>query len=225
MNFSFIKPCVTFPSCNIYRLVTGQMASNCYLVADKETDGIIIIDSGDDAEYIIDTVIRFRAIPRAIVATHGHFDHVLGGFAVQQTFDVPFYLNPKDKFLLDRMQGSARHFLGVRHADPPPIVTNDLLEGTEIRLGKNVLRSFASPGHTPGSMSISLEGYRMLFVGDVMFAGGGTGSTDHSYSERSILIASIQRICSLPLDTVILPGHGEATTVQRERKYNNVLSL
>lgn len=225
MNLSFITPCVSFPSLDIYRLVTGIMASNCYILADKETANMIIIDPGDDPEYIVNTVTQLGGIPMAIVATHGHFDHVLGGFTVEHSFDVPFYMNPKDKFLLDRMQQSARHFLGVRQVDPPPIITNDLLEGTEIRFGKNILRSFSSPGHTPGSMTLTVKGCRVMFVGDVLFADGGTGRTDQSYADRSALISSITQILTFPPDTIILSGHGEQTTIQQEKKYNNASSL
>lgn len=220
MSLSFIQPCVTFSSCNIYRLVTGGMASNCYFLVDKETSGMIIIDPGDDPEYIVDTVARLGANPLAIVATHGHFDHILGGFVVERTFDAPFYLNPKDKFLLDRMQGSARHFLGVRLVDPPPLVTHDLLEGTEMRFGKHVLRSFASPGHTPGSMFLTIKNSHVVFVGDVMFAGGGTGRTDFSYSDRHILLQSIGQIMKLPDQTIVFSGHGEPTTVGKEKMYH-----
>ncbi len=225
MNLSLITPCVAFSSCDIYRLVTGGMASNCYILVDKETREMIVIDPGDDPEYIVDTVTRLGGTPIAIVATHGHFDHILGGFAVQHAFDVPFYVNPKDKFLLDRMQESARHFLGVRLVDPPAVVTNDLLENTEMRFGKNVLQSFASPGHTPGSMSLTIKNRHVVFVGDVMFANGGMGRTDFSYSDRIALTSSIRKICSLPLDTVLLPGHGERTTVRQEKIYNDVLSV
>ena len=77
MSLSFIKPYVSFPSCDIYRLVTGVMESNCYLLEDKETREMIVIDPGDDPEYIVDTVTRLGGTPMAIVATHGHFDHIL----------------------------------------------------------------------------------------------------------------------------------------------------
>lgn len=225
MNLSFIQPSVTFPSCNIYQLVTGAMASNCYLLEDRETSGMVIIDPGDDPEYIVNTVTQLGGIPMAIVATHGHFDHVLGGFAVQHGFGVPFYMNQKDRFLLDRMQESARHFLGVRLVDPPPTITHDLLEGNEIRFGKTILSSFSSPGHTPGSMTLTVKGCRVLFVGDVLFANGGRGRIDHSYADRSDLTSSITQILSFPPDTIILSGHGEQTTIQQEKTYNNASSL
>lgn len=220
MNLSFIRPRVSFPSLDIYQLATGGMASNCYLLVDKETAGMIIIDPGDDPEYIGETILRFHASPQAIVATHGHFDHILGGFTLQHAFRVPFYLNSKDMFLLGRMQESARYFLGVRDVDPPPNVTNDLLEGTEIRFGKNVLRSFPSPGHTPGSVSLTIKNRHVIFVGDVLFAGGGTGRTDFSYSDRKTLILSIRRIMKFPDETIVFSGHGEPTTVGKEKMYH-----
>lgn len=185
---------------NIETLVVGSMATNCYIVDD------IIIDPGDDAEYIISHLTQK---PSMIVATHGHFDHIMAAYAIQLAYNIPFYIHKDDIFLLANMQSSAQHFLGLKEIDPPPVATPI----------KN--NSFIhTPGHTPGS--ICLKFGDALLVGDTVFAGGAVGRTDFSYSDKEQLHQSIERILKLSGGTRILPGHGQATTVQTEKKYHTI---
>lgn len=172
-------------------LVVGQMATNCYIVGD------IIIDPGDDAEYIMS---RLDAKPRMIVATHGHFDHIMAAFALQRAYNIPFYIHKDDEFLLKNMRSSAKHFLGLPDVDPPPVPSR--LQGISF---------IHTPGHTPGS--ICLKFGDELFVGDTLFAGGGIGRTDFSYSNKKDLEKSIHTILSFPKETKLFPGHGESFTI------------
>jgi glyoxylase-like metal-dependent hydrolase (beta-lactamase superfamily II) len=153
----------------------------------------MIIDPGDDAEYIM---THLSQKPSMIVATHGHFDHIMAAYAIQIAFNIPFYIHPKDIFLLKMMQSSAKHFLGLPHVDPPPIPTPI----------KN-LPFIHTPGHTPGSICLQLDD--ILIVGDTIFADGSVGRSDHSYSDPAKLSKSIGTIRSYPKNTRILPGHGE----------------
>lgn len=175
----------------IKTLVVGQMATNCYIADD------IIIDPGDDAEYIIS---HLSSKPRMIIATHGHFDHVMAAYALQLAYNLPFYIHEGDIFLLSRMQSSAKHFLKLPHVDPPPKPSP-----------LSHIHYIHTPGHTPGS--ISLQFGDTLIVGDTMFADGAVGRTDHSYSDPLALSDSIQKIRSLPKGTRILPGHGKEFTL------------
>lgn len=185
---------------NIQTLVVGQMATNCYIVQDG--DASIIIDPGDDAEYIISHVDN----PSMIVATHGHFDHIMAAFAIQLAFNIPFYIHEDDMFLLANMQSSAKHFLGLKDVDPPPKASP--------------IKDFPfvhTPGHTPGSICLSFGD--ALIVGDTIFAGGAVGRTDFSYSEPLKLSHSIKKILSYPPKTRLLPGHGEETTVELTKDF------
>jgi len=177
---------------NIQTLVVGSMATNCYIA------GGMIIDPGDDAEYIMDHI---RETPTMIVATHGHFDHIMASYAIQQAYNIPLYIHEKDIFLLSRMQESAKHFLGLRDVDPPPKPTP---------LPKT-LSFIHTPGHTPGSICLKFD--NTLIVGDTVFAGGAVGRTDFSYSSPLELSASVNNIMSYPKGTRILPGHGEEFTL------------
>lgn len=183
---------------DIITLPVGQMAANCYIV------GNVIIDPGDDAEYIMS---HCREHPTLIIATHGHFDHIMAAFAIQKTYNIPVYLHANDIFLVKRMRESAKHFLGIT-TDPPPDITpmtSDVYAG---------FRVFHTPGHTPGSICLVGEG--MIFTGDTIFADGAVGRTDHSYSSPDDLHTSITTILELPADTIIYPGHGEPSTVGKE---------
>ncbi len=183
---------------NIDTLVVGQMATNCYIV-----DGIII-DPGDDAEYIMS---HCKIPPTMIVATHGHFDHIMAAYALQLAYNIPFYIHESDVFLLSRMQSSARHFLGVKDVDPPPVPSKI-----------QDLPFIHTPGHTPGSICLPIGD--VLFTGDTIFAGGAVGRTDHEYSDKVALSHSIQTILSLPPETKLFPGHGSETTVQQEARFH-----
>jgi hydroxyacylglutathione hydrolase len=193
---------------NIHKLVVGQMASNCYIVSDSNQT--IIIDPGDDAEHISDVLVRLRLTPNFIVATHGHFDHIMAAFALQVTYNIPLNMHKSDAFLLEYMQSSAKHYLGLPSVDPPPKINKFVNEGDTIA-GLTILHT---PGHTPGC--ISLVGDGVIFTGDTIFAHGGIGRTDFSYSNSQDLQASVKKILRLPASTIIYPGHGEETRVQYE---------
>lgn len=180
-------------------LVVGQMAANCYVVSDgNET---VIIDPGDDGQHIMSKIDGPLA---AIIATHGHSDHVTAAFEVQTALGAPFYMHAGDIFFLERMK--------VPNTDPPPTVTKTLSDGDILPLGLHVIHT---PGHTQGS--ITLLGDGIAFVGDTIFADGAVGRTDFSYSRPMDLAASIQKILALPKETVLYCGHGEPTTVAKER--------
>jgi len=173
------------------------MAANCYLVHDGNE--AIIIDPGDDGQYILS---KLKVPLVAIIATHGHSDHVTAAFEIQTALNTPFYIHARDIFLLDRMR--------VPRTDPPPKVDKTINDGDILPLG---LRVMHTPGHTPGGIVLYAPESHIAFVGDVLFAGGGVGRTDFRYSNAHELTRSIQKILNLPKETILYPGHGEPTSV------------
>lgn len=206
----------------ITSLQLGQMAANCYIISDPESHQAIIVDPGDDAEYITDTIATKKLEPRCMVATHGHFDHIMAGFAVQHAYNIPFFLNAADIFLANRMRQTAMHFLGISVIDPPPTPTSNLQGGDTMRIGDTRIAIIATPGHTPGSIALYHAQSSFVIVGDVLFADGAVGRTDHDYSSTVDLRNSIKAILQLPDHTRILPGHGEESSVDLAKMHLRV---
>ncbi len=203
----------------IKTLQVGQMAANCYICV--SAGEAIIIDPGDDAQYIIETVSALGVTPTCIIATHGHFDHIMAAFEVQETFKIPFLLHPEDAFLVARMRETAEHFLNISIVEPPPHIDGTLSDGQSIPVGEHTLQIMHTPGHTPGSVCIFSASESTLFTGDTVFADGNVGRTDFSYSRISDLRNSIANIITKNASH-ILPGHGRACTTEELVSYDIV---
>lgn len=204
---------------DIHTFPVGQMQANCYICVDEKTQKSLIIDPGDDATYILDQIIRLNITPIGIVATHGHFDHIMGAFEIQIALDIPFYLHRDDWFLLNTMAGSAKHFLGISYCDPAPQNPIDLSTISSIPFGNSEFSLLHVPGHTPGSIALFDKKDLKILSGDVLFAQGGRGRTDFLYSNNKDLLNSLERIFCLPENTVVYPGHGDITKLISERIY------
>lgn len=198
-------------------LTVGQMAANCYLVRDRASGEMLIIDPGEDADYITGHITRLEGTPVGIIATHGHFDHILAAGALQMIYDIPFYMSREDTFLLRRMQDSARHFLGRNVSELPPGRVSAVGDDQSLKVGSGKLTVYRTAGHTPGSICLYDKNAGAIFTGDTIFAGGGVGRVDFSYSDRQKLTASLSFILALPGSTVLYPGHGATSTVEAEK--------
>ena len=204
----------------IEQLQVGALQTNCYLVI-ADTGQLLIVDPGDDADYIMRRIADIKGEPTAIVATHGHFDHLMAAYELQVNYGIHFLIHKKDEFLVRAMRESARHFLKV-DAGPVPNIDNHLQDGDNITLGKTEMKVIETPGHTPGSVALWSKEASMAFVGDLLFAQGAVGRTDFSYSSPKKLERSLQEILKLPPETALFTGHGLATTVSTERKHHKV---
>lgn len=207
-------------SITVTSLTVGSMQENCYVVACHDTSECVIIDPGDDATYISGKILAMQYKPIGIVATHGHFDHVMGALELQLVFSVPFMMHARDEFLLERMNETATHFLGRPVEEQPPQVTTTISEGMTLPIGSTSLQVLETPGHTPGSVCLYNEADAILFVGDVIFKGGAIGRTDFSYGRPLILRDSIDRLFELPPQTRVYPGHGDTIILEDEMVYH-----
>jgi hydroxyacylglutathione hydrolase len=203
-------------------LKVGQLQTNCYLFYDDDSRQCLIIDPGDDADLIVNQIKDLDLKPEAILATHGHFDHILAVAELKLAFKIPFYLNAKDAKILKRQQSTGQYFLGY---PVDPVVPPDkyLKAGVKVKAGKlppaGGLKVMATPGHTPGSVSFYCQKQNLVFGGDLIFSHGGYGRTDLKGGDFEQLQKSIAKILKLPAATMIYPGHGEKTQVKLERKY------
>lgn len=200
---------------NVDQLVLGSLSSNCYIISNSHDKTALIIDPVDSPEYIGEKLVSMGLTPLAMIATHGHFDHVLAAFGLEVFFpNLPFYIHKKDMFLLDRMQKTALYFSKNRVVSPSPQQVLDIAKFDRFILGKERLEILDLKGHTPGSIGVYLPLTQAVFVGDLLFAGGFVGSTDHEYSDKKELKKSIEKILHLPKKVKMYSGHGEMTLVE-----------
>src|SRR5215471_4037813 len=136
----------------IHTIVVGQLQTNCYIL---ESQGhSIIVDPGDEPERIIRFHKDIKAVPTSIIATHTHFDHVLGVEVIRKKFNVPFTIHRDDLPMLQSMQSRVRQFMGFE-VPPPPKVDSYVKDGEVLKLGDEALRVIHTPGHSLGSISLA----------------------------------------------------------------------
>ncbi len=197
--------------------VVGPLGCNCYVVGDPATKEAVVIDPGGDAALLIAELARLGVTVTAIVATHAHFDHLVAGEELRAHTGAPFHLHDDDRFLLDWWHESGRLFLGVE-LPPPPEIDAGADEGLVLTAGGTKLEVVHTPGHSPGS--ISLVGADALFSGDALFA-GSVGRTDLPGGDTQMLLDAIKsKLLAFDDSTPVYPGHGEATTVGKEKERN-----
>jgi glyoxylase-like metal-dependent hydrolase (beta-lactamase superfamily II) len=196
-------------------MVVGRLQTNCYIL--QSENELIIIDPGDEPERIIRFVKDLSLTPRLIVATHTHFDHVLGVERIRKDLHIPFAINKEDLEILESMQTRVQQFMGFS-VPPPPKVDQFLRDGQLITLGQNKVKVLHTPGHSPGS--ISLVGQGSVFTGDALF-NQSIGRTDLPGGDTDTLIRSItDRLFNLADDTIVYPGHGPETSIGDEKMAN-----
>jgi glyoxylase-like metal-dependent hydrolase (beta-lactamase superfamily II) len=203
----------------IHTLPLGQMQANCYIL---EKDGeCLIIDPSDTANFILEQVERRRLSITGIIATHGHFDHIMAVGEIQVSMKalnaqiLPLYIHKEDEFLLTRIVETARHFLGYEPGVIPVQTTKHLKPGKQ-KIGNYSFEVIHTPGHTPGSCCLYFKEDNVLFTGDLLFK-EGIGRYDFSYSDKDDLVKSLKTILKLPEDTIVYSGHGEETTIGDEK--------
>ncbi len=201
----------------IVQLPVGQLKSNCYLVTERDSGETIIVDPGEDADFIHRKLADSDLKPSKIIATHGHYDHVLAVLELKLVYKIPFLMHEDDEFLLENMSASAKYYSGIK-SGPIPKIDKYLEENDILTLGKYKLKVIHTPGHTPGSISIYNK--NILLVGDLIFERGAVGRTDFSYSDNKLLRNSIKKILTLPNGTIVYSGHGEKTKIGVEKKYH-----
>lgn len=195
----------------------GLLRSNSYVVFDEETREAVLIDAGDDAWLILETIHDNRLKLKAVYATHCHFDHVLAVNDLRQVVRVPFYIHRDDLETLMMGREMTRRFLGIDVPDPPS-PDGFVEEGMNIEVGSTSLRVIHTPGHSPGS--VCYYGEKILFSGDTLFK-GSVGRTDAPGGSTEQLVKSIvDKIFTLPDDVRVFPGHGPETTIGWEKKHN-----
>jgi hydroxyacylglutathione hydrolase len=218
----------------------GSFAANCYVIAAGPGEDCLIIDPGQDAATGIEEIVAARRLrPVAVLATHGHIDHIWSVTPVCDPAGIPAYIHPGDRALLtDPARGFSalagrQLFGGITFTEPADVI--ELADGMTLDLAGISLVVDHAPGHTPGSVTFRLPAYETaaagdiaevgaLFTGDLLFA-GSIGRTDLPGGDYETILGSLSRVClPLPDETVVLAGHGPVTTIGAERASNPFLS-
>ena len=210
----------------------GSFGTNCFVAASGPGERCLVIDPGQDAVTELDAILdKHRLTPGAVLLTHGHLDHTWSVVPVCGARDIPAYIHPADRAMLtDPLKGLSSAF-GAMIANMPvgePDEVRELPDNGVLEVAGLSLSVSLAPGHTPGSVVFGTEDggpdeQPVLFSGDLLFA-GSIGRTDFPGGSFPDMIASLARIV-LPLadDTLVLSGHGPATTIGRERASNPFL--
>ena len=192
---------------------THSFGSNTYIVF-SESECIII-----DPSIPFNRSLLREHRPRYIILTHAHFDHFLDIDSWQAETGATVLVSDRDRpALSDPFRNCYRLFLGADKGYFGECTS--VSDGDLLLVGDDAFKIIGCPGHTPGSVTILFDGH--AFVGDTVFAGGGYGRYDLPGGDPDSLLASIRAISALPDDTVLYPGHGEATTVKEYKKYFHI---
>ena len=198
----------------VIALTVGLLQTNCYLLVEPRTKQALIVDPGGEAELILGELRRRELAPVAILCTHGHPDHVSAAQALCREAGVTdVYMHPGDIELLSQF---ALPELGEVRL--PEFRRYD--EGDVVRLGESAVRVLHTPGHSPGSVCLAVDGQSDLLTGDLIFA-GGVGRFDLPGGSYPVLLSSLQRVVNeFPAETVLYPGHGPCSTLATELATN-----
>lgn len=196
----------------------GPLQENSWLLSDPGSRAAVLVDPGDEAPRLLAAVAASGCALQAIWLTHAHFDHVGAVAAILRDRQVPVLLHAFDRPLYDLAAASALRF-GLT-VEQPTGDTVSVTDGDVLRIGAAEFLVWHVPGHAPGHVAFIGEG--VCLSGDMLF-GGSIGRTDLPGCDARAMQRSLERLVTLPPDTRVLPGHGESTTIARERANNPFL--
>jgi len=201
----------------------GMLRCNCTILGDEATREAIVVDPGENVSEILTRLAAHKLTLKQIVITHGHIDHVGGAARLKRVTGAPVFLNQHDLPQLAMMEVQAG-WLGIQPPEvAPPDASAD--DGTRIGLPNFPGQVLHTPGHTEGSICLYFAPQQLLLAGDTLFA-GSIGRTDLPGGDgRKILHSIRERLLTLPDPVIVIPGHGQKTTIAKERETNPFFQL
>lgn len=200
----------------IRSVTVSECYTNCYICMNKDTKEGFIVDPGDDELKISVNVSRLEMIPKAILLTHGHFDHIGAVNQLKERYNIPVIVGAKEeKVLID-----SRMNLSSMFGEPVKVNGDKFLEdGENFQVAGFDIQYILTPGHTPGSGCFYIEEEQVLFSGDTLFQ-ASRGRTDFPGGSESDIIKSIKnKLLVLPGETEVYPGHMNITNIDSEKVY------
>jgi len=207
----------------IEHLILGSYETNCYILRENEAvKDCMIVDTGLEAEPLIDFLKAGELNPVAAVFTHGHIDHITGIPLLRENYPhIRIYIHKLDARMLTRATSNLSVLAGRIFRTKPAdelVEEGDVIEAAGVKL-----EVFHTPGHTQGGISLYSKDEKILFSGDTLFA-GSVGRTDMPGGNMRKLIEGIrEKLLPLPEETLVYPGHGPATTIGQEKVRNPFL--
>jgi glyoxylase-like metal-dependent hydrolase (beta-lactamase superfamily II) len=199
-------------------LPVGMLQCNCSIFGDEQSRDAIVVDPGDEIDRIQEILTRHGLRVKAIVITHAHIDHIGGAAKLKRATGAPVYMNENDAALRDELDVQAA-WLGMPAPERTEIDT-PAREGDELHLGDASFHVIHTPGHTQGSISLWIPRENKLVAGDTLFQ-NSIGRTDLPGGNGRQIVQSIrEKLFKLPEDAVVIPGHGESTTIAYEKRFN-----
>lgn len=210
---------------NIQRFVCNMLQENCYVVSD-ETRDCVIIDCGafypEERQAIVQYIRDNQLKPKHLLGTHGHLDHHFGNDTIYKQFGLHPEVHIGDEAFMRTLAEQATTMFGLQlEAEMPPVI-HYLSASETITFGNHQFSIIETPGHSRGGVFFYCEAENVAFSGDTLFR-NSIGRTDLSGGSMFMIIQSLRHICQLPDQTVILPGHGEQTTIGHELASNPYL--
>ena len=204
----------------IAHYMVGPVQTNCYFAINKETKEALIIDPGEEAARLMQQIREQGLTVAAILLTHGHFDHAGAAEELSALCNAPIYAHEAEKETLESEQLNACWMIGRKETYRADLFVKD---EQELDLAGFHIRVLFTPGHTKGGCCYYFPYENVVFSGDTLFQ-MSVGRTDLAGGSMSQIVRSIQeKLMPLPEQTVVYPGHGEATTIETERMYNPYL--
>ena len=202
-------------------IVVGPVQTNCYFLKNEQTQEILIVDPGAEQERIIYALDKLQGKPVGILLTHGHYDHVCAVNELKKHYEIPVYAAKAEETLLaDENQNLSAAWSGVPYKVKADVLLED---GEKIQAAGFEITTILTPGHTIGSCCYWLKEEEICLSGDTVFY-GNCGRCDLPTGSMSQMRKSLNKIFAmLPDETVIYPGHGEATDTEFEKKNNPYL--
>jgi glyoxylase-like metal-dependent hydrolase (beta-lactamase superfamily II) len=202
-------------------LPVGPLQCNCSIFGDQAGGEAVVIDPGDEIGRITAILDKHQLRVKAIIVTHAHIDHIGGAQKLKALTGAPVYMNYNDQPLYDHIDWQAQ-WLGVATPEKTNIDVN-AREGENVKLGAAEFNVLDTPGHTPGSISVWIPAENKLVAGDTLFL-DSIGRTDLPGGDSKQILRSIHdKLLPLEDSVVVIPGHGQSTTIGRERNRNPFL--
>ena len=201
----------------IKSMTLGMVATNCYLIINKETKEALLIDPADNALRIRNVIEENVCTLKAILLTHGHFDHIMALNELKKRYNVPVYAHEEEEDVLKQSSLNMSGMIGQIYTTQADIYVKD---GEHLKLAGLDIIVLHTPGHTKGGVCYYLPEEKVLMSGDTLFH-CSIGRTDFPTGSMSQLVRSVkEQLFVLPDDVQVYPGHDSVTSIGYEKQYN-----